>query len=223
MLLSTSFNSIILNFSNLLVNSGNQSKADFFDAQADASWAASEYTNEERAKIEQVLDCLPELQGCTVLEPGCGTGRLTRILTDKVGPEGLVLALDISPKMIASAKSRLHGLNNVELACVPLEGISLPDSAVDLIFCHQVFPHFDQKKTAISLMNKWLRPGGKLVVFHLINIEEINDLHRKSGTAVAEDIMPSWEEMRSLFHSAELEIESLDDQSDRYFLLASKV
>ena len=199
-----------------------QAKAAFFDAQAEASWAAEHYTDSELDKIESVFARLPDLQGQTVLEPGCGTGRLTRILSEKVGPQGRVLAMDISRRMCNAAWQNTHDLNNVECACAPLEWVSLPGSIVDVVFCHQVFPHFDDKEAAVSRMAGWLRPGGRLVMFHLINIDEINDQHRKAGSAVEHDIMPSKAELQLMLHAAGFQITALEDQSDRFLLLAKK-
>lgn len=203
-------------------HSPSRTKAAFFDAQAEASWAAAQYTDSELDKIESVFARMPDLQGQTVMEPGCGTGRLTRILSEKVGPQGRVLAMDISRRMCETAWQNTHDLNNVECVCAPMEWVSLPESIVDVVFCHQVFPHFDDKEAAVSRMAGWLRPGGRLVMFHLINIDEINDQHRKAGSAVEHDIMPSKAELQLIFYSAGFRITVLEDQSDRFLLLAKK-
>ncbi|MFP4393290.1 MAG: class I SAM-dependent methyltransferase, partial [Desulfohalobiaceae bacterium] len=132
----------------------NQAKADFFDSQAQSAWAAAEYSEQERSRIFQVLEKLPDLRGNTVLEPGCGTGRLSRILSSQVGSQGLVIAMDISPKMIQAARENLQETNNVYLCCSALESMKLPLGEVDVVFCHQVFPHFDCKKTALAKMSR---------------------------------------------------------------------
>ena len=200
----------------------NRAKAEFFDKQADNDWAAPDYTPEERARIDQVLSRLQPLQGRVVLEPGCGTGRLTAILAQEVGPQGQVLSMDISPRMVEAARKRSAGLPNVQLACAPLEEVPLLRGCVDIAFCHQVFPHFDDKAAALKIMSSCLRPGGSLVIFHLINIERVNDLHRKAGTAVAEDLMPPRGTMENLIWRFGFRLEELDDGSDRYLLVATR-
>mgnify|MGYP006273454423 FL=1 len=204
------------------VNTFNRAKAEFFDRQADNEWAAPDYTPEERARIDQVLSRLQPLQGRVVLEPGCGTGRLTAILAQEVGPKGQVLAMDISPRMVDAARERSAGLSNVQLACAPLEDVPLHRGCVDVAFCHQVFPHFDDKAAALEVMANCLRPGGTLVIFHLINIDQINALHRKAGTAVAEDLMPPRGTMQHLIGRFGFRLEELDDGPERYLLLATR-
>ena len=176
----------------------NTEKSRFFDAQAQADWAAPDYTPQERAKIAEVFHALPSLVGLTVLEPGCGTGRLTRVLSERVGPRGRVLAMDISPQMVQKAQTKVGGLSNVHLRCASMESCVLPWGEVDLVFCHQVFPHFDHQEYAAKIIPRCLRPGGRLVILHLISSREINDLHRKAGTAVAQDMLPGPEEMRRI-------------------------
>jgi len=197
-------------------------KAAFFNAEAESDWAATEYTKEEIQKIEAALKYLPSLEGQTVLEPGCGTGRLTCMLADRVGAEGRILALDISSKMVVAAQKRLADYNNVELACAPLEWICLPGGSVDTVFCHQVFPHFDDRAAAVALMSGLLRPGGRFVIFHLIGIEQINDIHRNAGTAVADDIMPTSTELKHMLAEARFNVERIDDKPDGYLLAARK-
>ena len=200
----------------------NTAKASFFDAQVEADWAAYEYTAQERAKIAQVFHSLPSLVGQTVLEPGCGTGRLTRILAERVGPDGRVLAMDISPKMVQAARDKVGHMPRVHMQCSALESCPLPWGEVDLVFCHQVFPHFDNKERAAEIIARCLCPGGRLVILHLISSREINDLHRKAGTAVAGDMMPDQEEMRRIMGRAGLTVEEILDADDRYVLGARK-
>jgi demethylmenaquinone methyltransferase/2-methoxy-6-polyprenyl-1,4-benzoquinol methylase len=201
---------------------GNSEKARFFDAQAEADWAAPDYTPQERAKIAEVFHALPSLVGQTVLEPGCGTGRLTRILAERVGPQGRVLAMDISPQMVQKAQTKVGGLSNVHLRCTSMESCALPWGEVDLVFCHQVFPHFDDQERAVEIIARCLRSNRRLVILHLISSREINDLHRKAGTAVAQDMLPDAKEMNRILGRAGLTIEQLNDADDRYVLVARK-
>ncbi|MBA2882098.1 2-polyprenyl-3-methyl-5-hydroxy-6-metoxy-1,4-benzoquinol methylase [Desulfosalsimonas propionicica] len=200
----------------------NTAKAEFFDAHAESPWAALEYSPEEKARIRQAIQSLPSLHGQTVLEPGCGTGRLTRILAEQVGPQGRILAMDISSKMVQKAHRKVGKLPNVHLRCAAMEACILPGEEVDLVFCHQVFPHFDDPQQAAKIMAGCLRPGGRLMILHLIGSNEINDLHRKAGTAVARDMMPDQQELQQMLNRAGLDIEKINDAHDHFVLIAGK-
>ncbi|WP_022663192.1 class I SAM-dependent methyltransferase [Paucidesulfovibrio longus] len=195
-------------------------KAAFFDAQAEAPWADGEYGPEERAKLKRLFGLLPDLRGAAVLEPGCGTGRLTRELSEAVGGEGAVLALDISPRMVAVARKRLGDSGNVELRVAELETCELSGRVFDAVLCHQVFPHFNDQSLALTRIAGLLRSTGLLVISHFIGRERINDVHRKAGTAVEADLLPEEPEMRALLEAAGFEILHYEDEDERYLLSA---
>lgn len=200
---------------------GGHTKAEYFDSEVDSSWASPEYTPEEILKIEQMLSIAGIRVGMGVLEPGCGTGRLTEILSNKVGNSGNVTAMDISPAMVEAARKRLEGRCNVTLACSRLEDL-VPDREFDLVICHQVFPHFEDKALALDRMVSYLKPSGRFVIFHLIGSAVINDRHRKAHPAVADDKLPDREEMARLFNATGMAINLLRDDDTGYLLAAER-
>jgi ubiquinone/menaquinone biosynthesis C-methylase UbiE len=198
-----------------------EAKAAYFDANVKAPWAAVEYGPEEITKLDRLFAHIGPLRGFKVLEPGCGTGRLTEILSDHVEPTGVVVALDISPMMVNAARSRTATRENVEIHLSPVEDFLVEEKRYDLVVCHQVFPHFEDKKKVLTSLSKALKPEGRLVVIHFISFHEINDRHRKAGTAVEMDMMPEQDEMRYLFDDTGLEIEFILNDQLGYFLSAS--
>ena len=199
-----------------------QAKATYFDKNVDAPWAAAKYGPDEMARLDRLFKHTGSLRGLRVLEPGCGTGRLTEILSARVGEEGSVVALDISPMMVDTARRRTSGKKNVDIHLCPVEEFSLEENTYDLILCHQVFPHFEAKERVLSAFSRALKQDGRLIVIHFINFEEINDRHRKAGTAVEMDMMPEEDEMVRLFNRSGLEVAFILDDHLGYFLSASQ-
>lgn len=97
----------------------------------------------------------------TVVEIGCGVGRLTRAIAPEVGR---VIALDISEKMLAIA--RQANLPNVDFRAA--EGFTLPgvpDNSVDLALGYCVFQHLPSLaalKSYLSEMHRVAKPGRTL-------------------------------------------------------------
>ena len=195
-----------------------QDKAAFFDRQIDAPWAANAYGLEEYAKLERLRAELGPFAGLRVLEPGCGSGRLTEVLSDWVGSTGRVVALDISPKMVARARQRLTGRDNVRVDHVALEDLAFTPSSFDVVLHHQVFPHYHDPACALRITNRALRPGGAVVVMHFITLGEINDTHRKAGTAVEKDMLPPPDKMHRLFAEAGLRVNFIKNDDQGFFL-----
>ena len=88
----------------------NQQKAEFFDNQVDAQWAADEYGAEEAPKLERLRAAADIKPGMHILEPGCGTGRLTSHLAEWTGRTGKVVAMDISRAMAEACARRIENL-----------------------------------------------------------------------------------------------------------------
>lgn len=66
---------------------------------------------------QKAVDVLRLVKGDRVVEIGCGTGRNFALLERAVGPDGAVIAVDVSEAMLARAHKRAarHGWSNVEL------------------------------------------------------------------------------------------------------------
>jgi demethylmenaquinone methyltransferase/2-methoxy-6-polyprenyl-1,4-benzoquinol methylase len=199
-----------------------KAKAAYFDENVHAPWAAAEYGPEERAKLNRFFQHTGSLKGLKVLEPGCGTGRLTEILSEHVGEAGRVVALDISARMVSEARRRMAGRGNVEIHLSPVEDFPLEEEGYDIILCHPVLPHFHDKQETLRILSRSLKPDGRLVVLHFINSKEINDTHRKAGTAVEMDRMPEEKEMLRLFGEAGLAVAFILDDPLGYFLSSSR-
>lgn len=48
-----------------------------------------------------------------IMDAGCGTGRVTKILAQKVGTKGTIYAVDVDPNMVNKAKVNLASFENV--------------------------------------------------------------------------------------------------------------
>lgn len=199
----------------------NYSKAQFFDTQVGEPWAAADYTIEERTKIAGIIEVAGLRSGMRILQPGCGTGRLTAILADLVGPTGRVVAPDISKGMLEACRKRMRGRENVRLINAGIEDLENDCDGFDLVICHQVYPHFDNKREVTKKLATALKLSGKMVVSHLMNSAWINDVHRKAHPVILDDLIPHAEEMERIFSRAGLKIDLLQDNEEGYLLLAT--
>lgn len=200
----------------------NQAKAEFFDSQVHEPWASSAFGPDETAKIGRMLEHARIGAGMRVLEPGCGTGRLTATLADLVGPEGHVLALDISSGMIESAHRRLGTRDNVTLERSAIETYAFDPESFDVVVCHNTFPHFDDKPVAVGVLVAALKNGGRFIVFHFMNSAWINDLHRKADASVLNDLIPPEDEMCAMLEAAGLRVVLLEDDEYGYLLCSTR-
>ena len=95
----------------------------------------------------------------TALDAGCGSGRVTRALVDRL-PRGRVIAADGSKAMIAKARERLG--DDVSYLVADLSALEL-DEPVDLIFSTATFHWILDHDRLFQRLHAALRPGGRLV------------------------------------------------------------
>ncbi len=102
--------------------------------------------------------------GETVLNIGCGVGRVERYLAPKVGE---LWGVDVSAEMIRRARERLSGHGNVHLREVGnREFLSwFENDRFDLVFSFLVLQHLDKEDAFLYLRDalRVLKPGGLLV------------------------------------------------------------
>jgi ubiquinone/menaquinone biosynthesis C-methylase UbiE len=117
----------------------------------------------ERKIIEQA-----RLQpGETVLDVGCGTGRLALAAYVRVGATGRVTGIDPGPKQInrARAKARRAGLP-LDFQVGVIERLAFPDRSFDVVlstFVMHMLPE-DLKRQGLMEIARVLRPGGRLLL-----------------------------------------------------------
>jgi trans-aconitate 2-methyltransferase len=107
----------------------------------------------------EVLDRL-ELHGDeTVLDAGCGSGRITQALIERL-PRGRVIAIDESPSMIGAARERLGP--DADLRVADLLELELQEP-VDAILSTATFHWIKDHERLFARLHAALAPGGRLL------------------------------------------------------------
>jgi trans-aconitate 2-methyltransferase len=126
-------------------------------------WDATTYervSGPQAEWAEQVIERL-ELEGDeTVLDAGCGSGRVTRLLLERL-PRGHVVAVDGAPSMVEFAREALGDRATVIES--DLQEVVL-DQPVDAVFSNAVFHWVPDHDLLFRRMHDALRPGGRMSV-----------------------------------------------------------
>jgi trans-aconitate 2-methyltransferase len=127
-------------------------------------WDAATYDRvaDPQAEWAQVVLERLELKGDeTVLDAGCGSGRVTAMLLERL-PEGRVIAVDSAPSMVERARASLPADRVQVLPPADLTRLEL-DKAVDAVFSNAVFHWVPDHDALFSRLHAALRPGGRLI------------------------------------------------------------
>jgi ubiquinone/menaquinone biosynthesis C-methylase UbiE len=115
-------------------------------------------------------------RGAKVLDLGCGTGLITYPIAQAVGPDGLVVGIDVTPEMLEEARRKTalpgsgrvelieHDLNLNNLTTVEAVREVVQKGGFDLITCCSAFVLLDNPRNSLKHWVELLKPGGKIVI-----------------------------------------------------------
>jgi len=125
-------------------------------------WDAATYDRvsdiQLRWAIEQ-LQRLPLNGDETVVDAGCGSGRVTALLADRL-PNGRVYGVDVAPSMAEHAQGALG--ERATILCQDLVELQLPEP-VDVVFSNATFHWIPDHDALFAALHRALKPGGRLV------------------------------------------------------------
>ena len=131
-------------------------------ARGGTPWDAPTYDRVSEPQLEWAAEVLERLEGlppdATVLDVGCGTGRVTELLAGLV-PRGRVLAVDASSEMVGLARRRLAG--RAEVSCRDVLELQL-DGEVDAIVSTATLHWVRDHERLWPTLARALRGGGRL-------------------------------------------------------------
>ncbi|WP_327195135.1 class I SAM-dependent methyltransferase [Sphingomonas sp. LH128] len=125
-------------------------------------WASNQRRLDAMLEVfgEAAIAAADPRAGEHVLDIGCGAGASSFVLADRVGPEGQVLGLDISPQLIERARELGEGA--VDFALDDAATAELAVQAYHLLFSRFGVMFFADPAAAFTHMRAALKTGGRL-------------------------------------------------------------
>lgn len=114
----------------------------------------------------QMLDLARIQPGQRILDIAAGAGEPAVSAAGRVGPNGYVLATDISEGIVELARqvAREQGLNQIETRTMDGENVDLPDASFDAVLCRLGLMYMPHPVTALREWRRAVRPGGRVAV-----------------------------------------------------------
>ena len=111
-----------------------------------------------------------DISGKRCLDVGTGTGEIAFHVARKAGPDGKVVGVDITPRMLelaAKKEADLHLPCKIDWVVGDALNLDFPDDSFDLVTSGYMLRNVTDIQKAVSEMHRVLAPGGKVVVAEL--------------------------------------------------------
>jgi len=149
---------------------------DFLDPNMEVGKFVERFETESReiyAERAAIVEVISPRSGQRIADIGAGTGLFSFPLAERVGPRGVVYAVDIAEPFVARLRDEAskRGMRQLKAVACTEDDVRLPLNSIDAAFICDTYHHFEYPQETMASLHRALRPGGELIVIDFRRIE----------------------------------------------------
>jgi SAM-dependent methyltransferase len=121
-------------------------------------------SRDARQKPKELVAALELKPGMVVADIGTGVGYMLPYLSEAVGASGKVIAEDIFPDFLETAKKKAAELKNVEFVLGSDKATNIPAGSADVLFVLDAYHHFNYPRDLLADFGRVLKKDGRLII-----------------------------------------------------------
>lgn len=152
---------------------------------------------QQRSMRADFLSDVPFPPDAQVLEVGCGTGVLTRVLAEREGVAS-VTGTDLAPFLVARATEAASGLGNISFQVADARDLPFEDESFDVVVMDSVLVHVPGPERAVAEVRRVLRRRGVWAAFEgdyattTVALGDHDPLQRCADAMMASSVTDRW-------------------------------
>lgn len=194
-------------------------KRQYFEELAQV-WDQMPRPEDEPARVRSFVVKASVRRARYILDAGCGTGILASGLRE-LNPGACVVELDFAWAMLAVNRSK-PGHGGLLHVCGDVLLLPFAPGLFDLVVCFGLLPHLGEARRALSALLGAVRPGGTLVIGHLMGSQQLNEFHAQLEGPVNQDRLPCAGELARALEDLGAVVECAEDEPGWYFVRCVK-
>jgi ubiquinone/menaquinone biosynthesis C-methylase UbiE len=194
-------------------------RKEYFESYTD-EWDKM-FTAEDFEILSFLIDSFNIQKGTKIVDLGCGTGILFDLLRRKVGKDGMIIGVDFCSKMSSKAKQNFP-FETISEVNAEVENLPLRTDSFDSAISFAAFAHFTDPRKVMVEVSRVLKDSGAFHIIHLFSSQELEDYHHETGGPIADDRLPSRDDMMALFDHGNFTNVKITDHPGLYLASAFK-
>ncbi|MDG1895398.1 MAG: methyltransferase domain-containing protein [Fuerstiella sp.] len=125
--------------------------------------------------LSPIVKAIGLSEGMSVADVGSGTGLFLNLLSEQVGSEGRVFAIDASPRLVRFLEERVVAdeLTNVDVVSNDDNSLALVNKRVDRILVCDAYRAFENPSAMLFSIKKNLQADGELIVVESVQSDDL--------------------------------------------------